>query len=695
MKQGLKKLLLFLIVSTLIFSAIPSNAEIGYSAIEDNDVLEQANMLMALGIMYPDNTGNFAAEKIMTRAEAVVTIIRFMGYENITIPSETEGKSVFEDVDDDFWALEDINLACILGIVSKNPDNCFRPNDSVTIAEFTKMLMSALGYSYEAEARGGYPMGYMSVASTKDISDGITTNYEAAAKRKDIAVMLYNALTASVRDIVSINGDVQYLEEKASAIEVFLGITIARGVVNASEDVYLAGYSSTGEGYAIIGSDLLKISDYSAEKYVGEYVEYYYKEESGIKELKYIVPSKNTKNKVYITSGTDFTYDSVKRTYTVFDKKKKTYQLAYDFDVIYNGELDLTRSTMAPDNYSTIDLIDNDEDGIYDVVRIIAYNNYIAVSYDPDFNSLFCMDGCLLNLNDYDEIKLYKNNMTAELVDITAGDVISASKSKSGKKLIIYINNKKVSGQFGYSSSEDESYVYFDGVEYQVADDVYCENENIGDRLSGTLYFDFADRVAGFISDSANMPMGYLTKVAKKGNINSTIQAKIFTTQNEFKIYDFAKKVEVNGKKLSPTESEFWDMLSGTVSSDVYDVPAQLIYYDVDRDGNINCMKTATPENPDLGELKVEQNKKQTFMRGGLTMGGKYYLGNCGTFIIPYDLSLEEKYTYTTAVSLTNDTEYTFDAYTSDEDLTTDAIVCKRQKLSESMNTVRKKRVRF
>lgn len=67
---------------------------------------------------------------------------------------DTQTQDGFMDVDDSYWAKDDINTAVERGIVSGTGDGNFKPEESVTRAEFSKMILNTLkldGQTYENE----------------------------------------------------------------------------------------------------------------------------------------------------------------------------------------------------------------------------------------------------------------------------------------------------------------------------------------------------------------------------------------------------------------------------------------------------------------------------------------------------------------------------------------------------------------
>jgi len=107
------------------------------------------------------------------------------------------------------WANGYICEAKNLGIVNGVSSSLFAPENYVTYEQAAKMLVCSLGYMDNAIKIGGYPNGYVEAA--KDI--GIFSNTEFYEKdfasRANIAIMIYNTMRI---DLKIENSDGKYIE---------------------------------------------------------------------------------------------------------------------------------------------------------------------------------------------------------------------------------------------------------------------------------------------------------------------------------------------------------------------------------------------------------------------------------------------------------------------------------------------------
>ncbi|MGN0181109.1 MAG: S-layer homology domain-containing protein, partial [Candidatus Ornithomonoglobus sp.] len=108
----------------------------------------------------------------------------------------------FEDLPASHWANANIATAYDLGIVNGYSDTEFGPDNPVTYEQALKMLVCALGYQNSAEAMGGYPEGYIAQAASLKLTDKISSaTYSGNASRGLVAQAMYNALKVDIYEL--------------------------------------------------------------------------------------------------------------------------------------------------------------------------------------------------------------------------------------------------------------------------------------------------------------------------------------------------------------------------------------------------------------------------------------------------------------------------------------------------------------
>jgi len=181
----LKKCVVFVLVAMLLCSTV--------CAAESTDE-HPSNMLKVLGIMEGYPNGTFGGDKTITRAELAAIVCRAMGV-NYHEAYETP----YTDVPFEHWASGYIAVLANFNIVNGNGDGTFLPDDAVTYGQVIKILVGSLAYYEEhANARGGYPEGYIAVAKIIGLTEGMEFMPNALATRKDIALLMKRVMFTPV-----------------------------------------------------------------------------------------------------------------------------------------------------------------------------------------------------------------------------------------------------------------------------------------------------------------------------------------------------------------------------------------------------------------------------------------------------------------------------------------------------------------
>lgn len=102
------------------------------------------------------------------RPENTITRAEFvkslMKATEIAYPNTVPADIDFSDLDKSHWAYDDIAKAVTIGFVSGYEDGTFRPNDNITFEQAVTMIFTVLGYKPVAELYGGYPHAYIALA---------------------------------------------------------------------------------------------------------------------------------------------------------------------------------------------------------------------------------------------------------------------------------------------------------------------------------------------------------------------------------------------------------------------------------------------------------------------------------------------------------------------------------------------------
>lgn len=141
-----------------------------------------------LGLMIGDDQGNFNPNATITRAEMATIICRLLGKtENLT----TDG-TVFSDVPSSHWSNKYVIKAVELGVISGYGNGLYGPSDGLTYEQAVTMVVRAAGEEEDALLAGGYPEGFLSVAESTGLLEGVYANIGELISRADVALLLLN-----------------------------------------------------------------------------------------------------------------------------------------------------------------------------------------------------------------------------------------------------------------------------------------------------------------------------------------------------------------------------------------------------------------------------------------------------------------------------------------------------------------------
>lgn len=142
---------------------------------------------------YPD--GTFGLDKNITRAEFAVIAVKLLGLSDAI--DGAKGATKFKDVAATHWATGAINLAVGNGVIKGYPDGTFKPENNVTLAEATAMLVQVLGYG--PSLQGTWPNNVMGKGAEIGLLKSVSVaDFNAAATRGAVFTAADNALDIKV-----------------------------------------------------------------------------------------------------------------------------------------------------------------------------------------------------------------------------------------------------------------------------------------------------------------------------------------------------------------------------------------------------------------------------------------------------------------------------------------------------------------
>ncbi len=574
----------------LILSFIPFSHAYAQQTADDIEIslTEEYKKLQAFEIISEDDGLEYYAA--IPRGLFVSCVAKCaVGYSDVE--GQTEFQNPYEDVNEATDGYKGIMSAYLLGLISAG--DSFRPDDDITMYEAAKILVSVLGYGELAEKKGGYPLGYMSIANNIGIFKGCNFDSEGHMPAKSFLNALMNTLETEVLDIEAITKKLDGLittyqtVDNRTLMACSLGIYRTEGIVKSNEYTSINGLSNIDDNQIEIGSHIYLTKEASDADFLGYNVECYYKNDNTntYREIIYINEYRNEVVKVESDRIIPDGLTSTKFTYYKDDLKRKSddVKISRSASLIYNGgQKRLMAADLCPAN-GEVTLIDNNNDNNFDVVKVMNYRTILVSGVSENSHTISDLLGgtsIVLNTEDDDyEFFIEIDGEDGEFSDIAVRNVISYAESTGNTKNVKYVkvSTKTVEGMV---DSVYEDTVTLDGVEYAVSENI---KSSVKLRNYGIFYIDIYGRIVAQKLEK-DVVYGYLNMLYKDGTgLRKRVEAQIFTENNRWVVLDFEEKVTTNSGRKTAEE------LYTELGSDY----RQLITYTVSDSGKINMLKTA------------------------------------------------------------------------------------------------------
>ena len=179
-------------------------------------------LMAALSLMKGDGDGNYRPDDILTRAEYTTLILRLLGLEDLVGSYSTNIS--FADVSSEHWAYPYICTAYELGIINGMSETYFGVNEKVKQIDAVKILVCALGYRLGAEKLGGYPGGYMAMATRLKLYRGLGSN--PLMTRAEACRLLYNSFSVKLGQ-----EDENIIKNDEYVLDAYLDLYKVKGVI--------------------------------------------------------------------------------------------------------------------------------------------------------------------------------------------------------------------------------------------------------------------------------------------------------------------------------------------------------------------------------------------------------------------------------------------------------------------------------
>ena len=617
---NLKKTLAVVLAFAMILS-MGAISTFAYSDVTAGTVVSEAvGILSNLNILTGFEDGTFKPDETVTRAQMAAIICRTLGYEDQA--KSSMGSTVFNDVAADHWAAGYINVAQAQQIINGYGDGNYGPEDKVTYEQAVKMIVSALGYDLAAQRKGGYPTGYLAIASAEGITKNANGRVGDAAARGTIAVLVYNSLEVQLMDqnAWTTDGTDTYAKTGKTILSQYLDINKWEGVVSATPLVGVAGsgYNAddtpeiqlTGEklySYKSAGVNSYNYvletatapstieSSYIADvdKFIGKKVVAYIGDKADDvtgNNMLYAIAEKQGANDSIVINATQLVEDDTTANELSYRKEgsSKVYDLALNpaatgyinYAVTSNSTLkaaDLINTTVLATediatiltNGGTVELIDND-------TTVLGYDTLIITQYDAEgvvktvetdeediiFETYTGTVEAVDTAADDELVIVYKDGVLATVEDIVANDTVSTAQIYGDDVRVLYVSSASVTGTVEGYSLDDET-VTIGGTDYEVSPNG-PSIISLKDK-EGIFFLNVDGQIAYADASAAKGNYALVLATGKDGSMGDYI-VTLALADGTVATYDLAANVNYNGTSTKAEDTA--NALAGLMNTD-------------------------------------------------------------------------------------------------------------------------------
>ena len=535
-----KKIITSLLAAGFAMSSLPVLAKVP-EEIKGTKYEEPVSVLAAFKIMNGDENGEFRLDDTIIRSEVTKMAVTALGMQEAA--ESSKGNHDYLDVSEDHWANGYISIATGLGLVEGDGDGNFRPNDKITYREAVTIMVRATGYEQSALQKGGYPSGYISVASENAMLNGVSGTSEKEISRGNVAILTNNALETKKMEQTGFGDRPSYSVVDKTLLSDNLSAKKITGQIKAVGKMTLSGVSPVNDDSVMIGNEIYK-SEYNANDLLGHNVIAYVQKDKYNEEHLILALSNKQTNTALDISPELFRSIETKNGIDVITYyeggKTKTASIASNAQLIYNNRnIDYDKAKLnIQDKNAYISLLDTNSDSKYDVVFVTEYENIIVESATS--SKITGTNQKVIRLDDID-YKLYQGFNEIRPTDLRKWDVISVVKSPTDDYHEIYMSRNTVKGKV---TSITKNGFKVDGTEYITAAE-FDSAVSLGDTVEFCL--DVNSKISAIKNVAITVDSyGYLTNAYTSEN-GDTSYVKLVEKSGEKATLELASKVKFNG----------------------------------------------------------------------------------------------------------------------------------------------------
>lgn len=592
-----------------VFTTAFSSAAFGadneaQKAVEDESKLidsEKLGVLSAVGIITAFDDGTYGLNQNLTRADLAVYAARMFGYNE----AETTENTYFKDVPNYHWAASSIEKLVQRGIIS--PDDEYRPDDNATVLEVIKVMVGLAGYDVLAKVKGGYPTGYLNVASQIGILKGFNGDGVDTCLRRTAFEIMFNTMTADVLEQTVYGSETGKYEKKGETmLSLYHDIYKTKNKVNGVWGISIDERPKPEKGYIRVGDREMAAGDIkNPESFLGHTVECYYRDNNNEAADEFtVVYIKDDYKGIKINADDISGYSNYQLSYYNKNEKKRSLSIDSAAIVIKNGAVVSQNISGAFDiKAGTIELVGNPP---YKTVIINEIQNVVCGSIDLTNSLIYAERGKIPPIDVKEDrertVRLHQDSGTEiELSDISHGELLNVIQSEdyvdisvSTQSLTVKIDSVSVDNKYAVIKSGDE--------EYKIILDVYTAKKiNISPGKYVKLQFNSLGIAANveYSDGGVTEKWGYVYRISAQKNFEYDITLKIYSSEQKIKMMKLANSVKMDGKKYNLNRESDADKVLSRLNA------PQIMVYKTNANDEIYSIDTAVKdENENENTLK-------------------------------------------------------------------------------------------
>lgn len=505
-----------------------------------------------------------------------------------------------------------------MGAMDCERNGDFHADADITYNEAAKAMLVIAGYGEAARVGGGYN----AYAAKYGITCGKSGN--SALSVGNVMELLYRTLNLNTMECTYGETPKYSLNTDKTVLQEILDVEESRGILSACGKTDLYSVKEAADDRIVVGgTEYVGDADLYRE-YIGYKVSVLYREKADEKEIVFLYPEK--RNDVVVLKTED-----------ILDYKNKAYE--YDEDgrtesysvenavFLYNGKLPTdAKFEFVPVN-GWVELIDNNGDGDYDVVKIYSYKNYYVELTQDDADGLLIYSKERENVlvvsesNHLEDTVLMKEDGSdLKLKGLKKGGLVSVFGTVSDGILVaerLYYSTNAAEGVVD-SYDAGEEVISVNGKEYSFTADLKAETESIAVGSYRTFIVDFNGKLAYLYNEDGfeyNQGIGYLVAMdTASGPFEDRMDVKIFTSAGRMEIYSSTDKIYIDGTLYKGSDTVIKNLKAATQSG--------LVAYTLNNDKTLRSIDY--PENKRYGDTSPQDPLNHMVSLGGTSSSVKY-----------------------------------------------------------------------